>query len=637
MSRAPIRPHACREHPPRAGWRLLACLLACLALLQLPALAPDAAHAAAPVSDAPAASFLRDASGALELRDVIALAERGRFLPMPAGAGNFGSTRDAIWLRVELRNDGYRSAEQLVEIDYPYLDDVEFHIPAGHAGGPRTVRTGDHRPFASRGFEHRNFVFPVALAAGASTEVYVRVRSSTAVQVPLRVHSASAFAATEQIRLLLLGAYFGVALAMIFYNLSVYAALREPAYPAYVAFVGVFGLFHFCLNGFAFQYLFPDSPALGEQSAYLFLGPALAAALQFARAFLGSRERMPRLDRIARWLQLPLLASGLAALVFRGLWVGQLAQALALGGCAVGLAMGVLAARAGYTPARWYLLAVATLVASGTAMVLRNQGLLPWNTLTANGTQIGAALEALLLGLALSERLRGMQQRTLLAQKQALDAARRAEQDLESQVGLRTAELAASNARLREEIRERELAEERLRESEERLRRLAQRDPLTGAGNRNLLAERSAELLASARRHGRRFGVVVIDIDSFKSINDTHGHEVGDRLLVSTATRLESELRTTDLLARVGGDEFIVLLPDLNEAAGLQLIVDKLRDALEQPLELPGERLLPRASFGGALYPEDGGDIDTLIRHADLAMYADKQSRREDRRSGSVL
>lgn len=589
---------------------------------------PAQAEGAAPAG-ADQVQWLRDPEGALSPEDAIRLASEGRFRPAADGQLNFGVTRDTIWLRVPLRNDAPHNAERLLEIDYPYLDEVDFYVPADRPGGPLLIRTGDTRLFAARGFDHRNFVLPVSLGPGETTEVFVRVRSSAAVLVPLQVRSAGEFASLEQMRLLLIGAYYGAALVMVLYVSTLRRALREPAFRAYVAFVFLFALFHFSLNGFAYQYLWPWSPRLSNIGAYLFLSPAVAAATQFSRSFLRSEKRMPRLDRLARALVWILLGLTPAVILVDARWVALLSQALAMIACALGVAMGITAWRAGYRPARWYLLAFATIMVTGAAMVMRNFGLLPRNPLTAYGTQIGAALEVLFLGVALSERLREMVRDALTAKEAALDAAMQAGQQLESRVAERTAELAAANERLRAEVRERERAEALLRSSEERLRRLAQHDPLTGVANRHLLAERAAAIVASAHRQGQRFGVVAVDLDDFKGINDAHGHAIGDHLLAEGARRIAASLRSSDLLARVGGDEFVVLLPGVESREQLHRVVAKLRRVFAQPLQVPGGVIEPQASFGSALFPEDGGDIDALVRHADLAMYRDKESRRE--------
>lgn len=589
---------------------------------------PAEAAGAAPIRPEQV-QWLRDPDGVLSPEDAIQLASEGRFHPAVDEQLNFGVTRDAIWLRVPLRNDASHNAERLLEIDYPYLDEVDFHVPADRPGGPLLIRTGDTRLFATRGFDHRNFVLPVSLGPGEATEVFVRVRSSAAVLVPLHVRSASEFAAQEQMRLLLIGAYYGAALVMVLYVSTLRRALHEPAFRAYVAFVFLFALFHFALNGFAYQYLWPWSPRLSNIGAYLFLSPAVAAATQFSRSFLGSAQRMPRLDRIASALVWVLLALTPAVIVIDARWVALLSQAIAMIACGLGVAMGITAWRSGYQPARWYLLAFATVMLTGAAMVLRNFGVLPRNALTAYGTQIGAGLEVLFLGVALSERLREMVRETLAAKEVALEAAMQAGQQLESHVAARTAELAATNERLRAEVRERKRAEMLLRSSEERLRRLAQHDPLTGVANRHLLAERAAAIVASAHRQGQRFGVVAIDLDDFKGVNDAHGHAIGDQLLAEGARRIAGSLRSSDLLARVGGDEFVVLLPGVEDRERLRRVVIKLRRVFAQPLQVPGGVIEPQASFGSALFPEDGDDIDALVRHADLAMYRDKESRRD--------
>ena len=604
-----------------AGVLLAAALATLLLALGAVEARAQSAHAARAVPQLNL-SWLRDPGRDMTLAAVMEAHAQGRMQHAADGRLNFGITRDAIWLRVAIRSSSGRPEDHFVEIDYPYLDDVQFHLPAGQPGGPRSVHTGDHRPFDSREFDHRNFVLPVSLAPGEATEVFVRVRSSNAVQVPIRVHTGSGFAALEQRRLLLMGAYFGFALAMLVYNLSLGGALREPAYYWYVAFVGFFGLFHFCLNGFGFQYLFPQHPHLGTIAAYLFLAPTMAAAVQFTRSFLGTRLRTPGLDRLARGLIVALLAVIPAAFFLSENAVASVTQALAVLCILLGLGMGIGALRRGYSPARWYMLAYVSIALTGVAMVLRNLGALPWSTLTAYGTQLGAAFEAVFLGLALAGRIRR-------AQAEALEASRRAGEFLEREVGLRTSELAAANARLRKEIEDRERIERRLRDSEERLRRLAQRDPLTGAANRLLLAERSSATLASAQRRHARFGIVAVDLDRFKEINDAHGHAVGDRVLMTCAQRIDQCLRASDLLARTGGDEFVVLLPDLDHREALEQVVAKLRRHIEAPMTGPDDAgLALRASLGAALYPEDGRDMAALMRHADAAMYGDKDARR---------
>ncbi|MDQ3756832.1 MAG: EAL domain-containing protein [Actinomycetota bacterium] len=155
----------------------------------------------------------------------------------------------------------------------------------------------------------------------------------------------------------------------------------------------------------------------------------------------------------------------------------------------------------------------------------------------------------------------------------------------------------------------------------------AAHDPLTGLPNRKLYRERAVEAVTEADRHGLEVAVMLIDLDRFKEINDTLGHHIGDVLLQQIGPRLEAVLRRDDTIARLGGDEFAVLLHDVPDEATAMEVADRMLEALEQPFTLADVVLDIDASIGIALHPEHGGDIDTLLQKADVAMYLAKETR----------
>lgn len=154
-------------------------------------------------------------------------------------------------------------------------------------------------------------------------------------------------------------------------------------------------------------------------------------------------------------------------------------------------------------------------------------------------------------------------------------------------------------------------------------------DPLTGLDNRRALEQDLARALAQRSRTGGLLGLVYFDLDRFKPINDRWGHAVGDAVLVAVANRLRGEMRTQDLAARIGGDEFAVLLPGLGEQAALEAVARRLRRAVEGPLRLEHSVIEIKVSMGTALAPLHGEVPEDLLRHADGIMYADKRSRHE--------
>ncbi len=156
---------------------------------------------------------------------------------------------------------------------------------------------------------------------------------------------------------------------------------------------------------------------------------------------------------------------------------------------------------------------------------------------------------------------------------------------------------------------------------------LARRDALTGLANRTQLTDRAEVAMARARREHTSFAVLLVDLDRFKEINDTLGHHVGDRVLCECADRISSAMRDGDLVARLGGDEFAVLLCGVETQAEALDAARRVAGALSRPLEMAGVVLEPGGSVGVACYPSHGEDVDTLLRHADAAMYTAKGDR----------
>jgi diguanylate cyclase (GGDEF)-like protein len=231
--------------------------------------------------------------------------------------------------------------------------------------------------------------------------------------------------------------------------------------------------------------------------------------------------------------------------------------------------------RQGFVPAAWYLCGQALLFLSALAVVGVNWGLLDAPFVLANGLQIGVVAEMLVFAYALSARVRLMRQRQSELRREADDLA----------------EAVATDA-------------------------------LTGLANRVGLSRRAQQLHAEAQAHA----VMLLDLDRFKPVNDTHGHEVGDRLLIEVARRLQTQMREGDLVARLGGDEFVILLGGHHTPAQLAALAQRLCDAVRQPLLHAGHLITVDASIGIARCPEHGQTLTELLRHADAAMYRAKQA-----------
>ena len=153
---------------------------------------------------------------------------------------------------------------------------------------------------------------------------------------------------------------------------------------------------------------------------------------------------------------------------------------------------------------------------------------------------------------------------------------------------------------------------------------MATHEPLTDLPNRDLFEDRLSHTLARARRKRNEAAVLQLDLDNFKSINDTYGHSVGDRLLRIVADRLKGCLRQSDTVARMGGDEFTFILEEIPNKSVCSNVAEKILKTLAEPILIDGHKLRITASIGISIFPDDGLDPDTLLKHSDIAMYHSK-------------
>ena len=206
----------------------------------------------------------------------------------------------------------------------------------------------------------------------------------------------------------------------------------------------------------------------------------------------------------------------------------------------------------------------------------------------------------------------------VVAIKEAKEELKQANELLESQVIQRTAELKSANDKLHHDLEERKRVEQSIRH-------MAHHDALTGLPNRSLFRDRLTHAMAQADRYHQKLAVMFLDLDRFKAINDTLGHNVGDQLLKIAAERLRSCVRDSDTVARLGGDEFTVVVEDIVEDHDAAAVAQKILDTLSQPFNLYGHEVFISVSVGVTLYPSDDENADNLLRNADSAMYRAKE------------
>jgi signal transduction histidine kinase/HPt (histidine-containing phosphotransfer) domain-containing protein/BarA-like signal transduction histidine kinase len=407
--------------------------------------------------------LLRDPEAVLDFADVRSPAFDARFLPGTAEVPNFGFTDDVIWVRLQVENSLLRPETHYLEIANPLLDHISVLVESPM--GVRRYDTGDKTPFATRVLDTRLFVFPLDLRPGEPLLVYLRFETSSSMNLPMLLLSQRQLTKHISDEYSVLAAYYGVLLMLIVYNLYHYLRLRDKNALFYVLFIGSYTLFQLSLNGFSFQYFWPNSPWWGNVNLPFFIAGTYFAGILLTRSLLDTARHAPSLHRVLgplRWVAL----FG-AALALSGPYEWAIKYAIALVFTLVIFVLaGVKVGLTGYRPARYYVLAWTVALIGMAVYSLMTYGLLPTNFITTWSTQIGSAWVAIILAVAISDRFylsEEEKQRVQAESRAALAESNRKlnelNEELESRVAAGLEELRASNEQLRTEAEVRRAAE----------------------------------------------------------------------------------------------------------------------------------------------------------------------------------
>lgn len=369
---------------------------------------------------------------------------------------SFGLRTSAIWLRLTVQNATAAELQRLLEIGFPHLHQVDLYAPMDH--GFQKTATGSSRPFAERPVAHRNFVFPLRLAAESEATYYLRIASQTTIDVPSTLWERQAFEQKSLNEYMGQALYFGMLAALGLYNLLLFFSLRDRNHLYYVLFVAANALSVSAFSGIGYQFLWPESTAwsmISSMIGFAFTGLTL---MLFQKRLLSTRKTVPLLDRIMTgFIVLNVLQmAGFAMLDYRtmvkvGISIDLLSMALAM-------IVGIACALRGQRSARLFLLAFGSLLVMAVLLALRSFGLALPHFINIYGLQIGSALEMLLLSLTLADRFNQIRREKEIAQQQLVASLKSSERILEQRVAERTAELLRNNSELNANKRELEAA-----------------------------------------------------------------------------------------------------------------------------------------------------------------------------------
>jgi diguanylate cyclase (GGDEF)-like protein len=525
----------------------------------------------------PAVTVLSDPGKQMTLAEARAAVER--FAPPTTARNTLGHRRDAVWLRVPLQVSRDSEGRWLLDIDYAVLNRVDVFVLGPSGLLLQQARLGNLQPAANRPLPTRSHAVDLQLLPGQAHEIWLRVETLGGMIVPITLSRESAFLERALHEQMLQGLLTGLGLCLVFYSLAQWITLRERLLLKYALLIGSGVLFSVVQFGIGAQFIWFDALWFELHLA------GIAALLASAGTFLFVEEVLRGPER-HRWFS-PVMKGG-AAFLAAVAWaygldfidvhvVSKVIGTVGLAPALMGLPGAIQLARRGNSVGWYFIVAWLGYFISTSVMVATIRGSVPANFWSLHSFQFGTTLDMLLFLRVLALRLHAVH-------------------------------------------------EEALRTASERDHALsmAATDALTGLPNRRGMNQALAEALPHSSAL-KLSAVYLFDLDGFKPVNDEHGHDVGDGLLVAVAERLRAKLRAVDMVARLGGDEFVVLASGLQTAHHAEQLGEQLLRAFDEPFAVQGLSLQLGATIGYALAPLDGDDAATLLQRADAAMYEGKR------------
>lgn len=576
---------------PRRGLRFFFLVVACMsAAAMLLALAPPVRAAAQAISTAippvildkapahidlwPHLGLLSDPDKSFRIEEV--LAKKAGFHAPKSAYATLGMRHDAVWLRMVVAASHQAHDAWVLNFDYALLNRIDVYV-VNDGEVSAQYRLGNAVPEMSRPIAGRTHAVAIDFAPDRETEIYVRVESIGAKILPVSLARLTDFHDRALAEQTVQGALASLALFLVVYSLLRWASLRESLYAKYALLVSASALFSVHFFGLGEQYIWTDIDWIERRLAGITSLTAAGATALFILDVMHT-DISPRLRIALRAVATLLFSCALlhALDILSIRHVGYVMSSFGLVPALLGLPAAIARQRRGDTTGGYFILAwIGYFIASAIMVgVVRGQiGVSFW---TIHSFQIGATLDMLIflrIALLRSERVH--------------EAAERANLERDS------------------------------------LLNMAHTDPLTGLLNRRGLSAALEGALAGADEH-HAIAVYILDLDGFKPVNDQHGHDVGDELLIATAARLKSGVRGNDAVARLGGDEFVIMSPGFATTQQAHELGQKLLEAFQKPFAVRGNEFRIGVTIGYALAPLDGNNAIALMKYADAALYTGK-------------
>jgi diguanylate cyclase (GGDEF)-like protein len=536
----------------------------------------------------PYLEILPDPQGELDIQDVSSIGFEDRFEPLKGNDILLLKKSPVYWARFWISETNqteilHSPSKWLLEVAPSFaviLNSVDVYLPqAGSKPGTfKKIISGAQQIQPPEEIASRKFLFTLPPDLSRNQYCYVRLESRFEVLVNFNVWSSLAYFRHSLLYFSAYGIIYGILIGMILYNFFIYVSLRDRAYLYYILYIAFSLLWQFWVQGHA-KMVFGQQPDLDLTLVWVFVGALSFWAALFTLSFLEIKTKirwMYPVFLVLAGLGAATIAFGLLRLHVVAFNISHLVGILLPVACVVGAFIRV---RQGFGSAKYYLLAWSLLILAGLGFALMGLKILPVNFITVNGVAIGAAMESILLSLALAYRIRELQ-------------------------------------------REKEFYRERQR----RYHELSITDGLTGLFNKRYLMSKLSGEVEHAHRVQQPLALLIMDLDDFKKVNDDYGHAVGDTLLVALGIIIRDCVRDIDVACRFGGEEFTVILPGTGVKNAVQ-VAERIRQKFSEQRFSEGDSdtFSCTVSLGAAELIRDESS-EQLLDRADKALYQAKRA-----------
>ena len=535
------------------------------------------------------------------------------FTQNTSNALSLGYNKNISWFHFTIHNHSDHAKDMVLEFTETLHKTVDLYVVSDTI---THKKNGLHVPMTARQIKESTPSFPLHFKAGEQKEVYLNIATTYALFGAIHVKTKKQYEKDIQLKKYIYLAYFSSIIMLMLYNFMIFLYLRDKIYFYYISYVFLFIIWTANFKGLLLPYIDMRTYDLLQVAIPIFF----VLLILFSQSILETKKYFLHLHKILNgfificgtalvWMLISMhegfqFMNIIIALLLPFLW-----------------AVAFWALYKKHTIAKIYLPALSIYILGIIILSLMALGILPYSVLVSNAAIIASIFEIILFSLLLAFRINVVRQESLITREELLEQQKTESTRLFHAVAEKTMALKLAKKELEAEL-------DKKISLEKHLKHLASTDPLTELYNRRAFFDICDVELKNARNDNTELTCLIIDIDHFKNVNDTHGHDVGDKVISYIAKLMIDNTRTIDYIGRIGGEEFAVLMPDTDMDSAFQ-IADRLRaNIAKHEINLKTQVLSITVSIGLSYLTHEDKNIHTLLKRADTALYEAKENGR---------